>query len=95
MVAVTGLWTVLIVLGWTLVYWPHISHGFSYAEGLQPTVRTDFLDALYLSLVMVATLGLGDIVPDDGWLRIVAPLQALVGFALLTALVSWVSPENR
>lgn len=91
MVAVAGLWTVLIVLGWTLVYWPHISHGFSYAQGLEPTVRADFLDALYLSLVMVATLGLGDIVPADGWLRIIAPLQALVGFALLTALVTWIS----
>lgn len=91
MAAVAGLWTVLIVLGWTLVYWPHVAHGFSYAQGLEPTSRTDFLDALYISLVMVATLGLGDIVPVEGWLRVVAPLQALVGFALLTALVSWIS----
>ncbi|WP_436995276.1 potassium channel family protein [Streptomyces sp. enrichment culture] len=81
----------LIVLGWTLMYWPHLAHGFSYAQGLEPTVRNDFLDALYISLVMVATLGLGDIVPVEGWLRVVAPLQALIGFALLTALVSWVS----
>ncbi|MEV5438488.1 potassium channel family protein [Streptomyces sp. NPDC052682] len=41
-------------------------------------------------LVTVATLGLGDIAPDEGWLRLVSPLEALVGFALLTATVSWV-----
>ncbi|MEU7860038.1 potassium channel family protein [Nonomuraea sp. NPDC049141] len=41
-------------------------------------------------LVTVATLGLGDIVPAEGWLRVVSPLEALIGFVLLTATVSWV-----
>lgn len=45
---------------------------------------------MYLSLVTVATLGLGDIAPAEGWLRLVSPLEALIGFALLTATVSWV-----
>jgi hypothetical protein len=48
------------------------------------------LDALYLSTVAMSTLGFGDIVPVDGWLRLVVPVQALVGFLLLTAAVSWV-----
>jgi hypothetical protein len=38
----------------------------------------------------VATLGFGDIVPESEWLRIVVPAQALIGFALLTAAVTWV-----
>ncbi|MFJ8781962.1 hypothetical protein [Streptomyces sp. NPDC102476] len=33
---------------------------------------------------------MGDIAPAEGWLRLVSPLEALVGFALLTATVSWV-----
>jgi hypothetical protein len=37
-----------------------------------------------------ARLGFGDIVPAAPWLRIAVPLQALVGFVLLTAAVSWV-----
>ena len=37
-----------------------------------------------------ATLGYGDIVPTAGWLRLVAPLQAIIGFALLTGAVSWI-----
>jgi hypothetical protein len=90
MVAVVGTWGCLVVVGWTLVYWPHVPEGFLYGMGLRPSQRTDLFDALYLSLVTVATLGFGDIVPVEGWLRVAVPLQAVVGFALLTAAVSWV-----
>jgi hypothetical protein len=41
-------------------------------------------------MVTVATLGFGDIVPTEEWLRIAVPVQALLGFALLTATVTWV-----
>jgi hypothetical protein len=91
MIAVIFMWTLIIVAGWTLVYWPHVPDGFSYAPGLEPGRRADIVDGLYLSLVMVGTLGLGDIAPTDAWLRIAAPLEALIGFALLTAAVSWIS----
>jgi hypothetical protein len=91
MIVVILMWTLIIVAGWTLVYWPHVPDGFSYAPGLEPGRRADIVDGLYLSLVMVGTLGLGDIAPTDAWLRIVAPLEALIGFALLTAAVSWIS----
>jgi hypothetical protein len=90
MVAVVATWALMIVLGWALIYLPQMPDGFVFASGLQPTRRVDFLDALYLSLVTVATLGFGDIVPVKSWLRLAAPLQALMGFALLTASVSWV-----
>ncbi|MGY1620269.1 potassium channel family protein [Geodermatophilus sp. SYSU D00691] len=83
-------WVLVIVLGWALVYWPHLPSGFVYGSGLDPDTRAGFLDAVYLSTVSVATLGFGDIVPHDPWLRMVVPLQGLVGFALLTAAVSWV-----
>ncbi|MEI7033394.1 potassium channel family protein [Streptomyces pratensis] len=85
------MWTLLVVAGWTLVYWPHMPDSFSYAPGLDPAERADLVDGLYLSLVMVATLGLGDITPTDAWLRLAAPFEALIGFALLTAAVSWIS----
>lgn len=85
-----GTWTSLLVIGWTLVYWPHLPESFSYASGLNPAARNELLDALYLSLVTGATLGYGDIFPTAPWLRLVAPLEAFVGFALLTAAVTWV-----
>lgn len=90
LVAVVGTWGILVVLGWTLIYWPHLPDSFVFSTGLQPARRSDLLDAVYLSLVTAATLGFGDIVPAAGWLRLATPLQALVGFALLTAAVSWV-----
>ncbi|MFL6096661.1 MAG: potassium channel family protein [Blastococcus sp.] len=90
MVVVVLAWVALIVLGWTLIYWPHLAEGFFISEGLKETSSGGFLDALYLSMVTLATLGFGDIVPTDEWLRIAVPVQALLGFALLTAAVTWV-----
>ena len=89
MVGVVLAWVVVLVLGWTLVYWPHLPDGFVYGSGLAPG-RSGFLDAVYLSLVTLATLGFGDIVPESPWLRLTVPGEALVGFVLLTAAVTWV-----
>ncbi|WP_406000274.1 potassium channel family protein [Streptomyces sp. NBC_00829] len=90
MVTVVAMWAGTVVVGWALIYWPHIPDAFSFAAGLDPAEHGGLVDALYISLVTVATLGLGDIAPIESWLRIIAPLEALVGFALLTATVSWV-----
>lgn len=90
MVAVVVTWAFIIVSGWALVYLPHMPEQFSFSEGLEQSEHADLIDSVYLSLVTVATLGIGDIAPTGEWLRVVAPLEALVGFALLTASVSWV-----
>lgn len=87
---VIGMWVVLLVSGAALVYGPHLPEGFVYQSGLTVSERSEVLDALYLSMVTLATLGFGDIVPAAGWLRMVLPLQAVIGFALLTASVTWV-----
>ena len=90
MVVVVMAWVALIVLGWTLIYWPHLDDGFFISEALQHSTRGGLLDALYLSMVTLATLGFGDIVPTAEWLRIAVPLEAMLGFVLLTAVVTWV-----
>lgn len=90
MVAVVFVWLSLIVLGWALVYWPHLPEGFLYSAGLEPAEHDGLADALYLSSVTLGTLGFGDISPVEPWLRFAVPVEALIGFALLTAAVSWV-----
>ncbi|KUL22201.1 potassium channel family protein [Streptomyces regalis] len=90
MVTVVGMWAGTVILGWAIVYWPHMPESFAFSPGSKAAQEPALLDSLYLSLVTVATLGLGDIAPGEGWLRVVSPLEALVGFALLTATVSWV-----
>lgn len=88
MLAVVIIWGVLAVLGWAAVYWPHLDRGFSSAA---PHNSGDgIVDAIYVSLVTISTLGLGDVFPTSSWLRLVNPLEALFGFALLTVAVSWV-----
>jgi hypothetical protein len=87
LVAVVGSWVVLLVLGWALLFWPHIPDGFNYAH---PDQRGPALvDAFNLSLVSLTTLGFGDVTPKAEWLRFVVPLEALVGFGLLSASISW------
>ncbi|MFI6034967.1 potassium channel family protein [Streptomyces sp. NPDC051315] len=90
MVTVVGMWTGTVVIGWAIVYWPHMPEAFTFSPGSEAAREPALLDSVYLSLVVVATLGLGDIAPGEGWLRLVSPLEGLVGFALLTATVSWV-----
>jgi len=83
-------WGALAVLGWAMLYFAQMPDGFAYSSELNPAERHDVFDALYLSLVTVGTLGFGDIVPTSPVLRLLVPLEALFGFMLLTAAVSWV-----
>lgn len=83
-------WITLLVGGGALVYAPHLPEAFLFQSGLDVSGRSDVLDAVYVSAVALATLGLGDVVPTAGWLRIAVPVQALIGFGLLTASVTWV-----
>jgi hypothetical protein len=83
-------WSVMIVAGWTLVYLPHMPEGFYFGGPPHPGDSSDLVASIYLSLVAVATLGFGDITPAYPALRMVVPLQALVGFVLFTAAISWI-----
>jgi hypothetical protein len=82
-------WGFTAVVGWALIYFAQMPGGFVYGSELDPAARHDLIDALYLSLVSIATLGFGDLVPTSVSLRLAAPLEALFGFMLVTAAVSW------
>jgi len=83
-------WGLLLAVGWALIYWPHLPDAFLLGTGLPPEEQDSFIDALYVSLVTLGTLGYGDIAPRAEWLRLAGPLQAFIGFASLTAVISWV-----
>ena len=89
MVAAILVWVLLQGLGWALIYLPHVPGGFTYSSGVDPGRYPDFLEALYVSLVPLATLGFGDMVATEPWIRALAPVQALVGFTVLTAALTW------
>ena len=83
-------WTLMLILGWALVYWPHLPDQFQIAQGIPPAAQGDILDAVYVSAVTLSTLGFGDIVAEATPLRLALVTEALVGFALLSAAISWV-----
>lgn len=90
LLGVIGVWALLVVAGWTLIYLPRMPQGFHFGSSLDPAASSDLVASLYLSLVAVTTLGFGDITPADPFLRIGVPVQALLGFILLTVGISWV-----
>jgi len=90
LLAVIASWAALLAIGWAFVFWPHLARGFLLAPGLSASAQGGFIDALYISLVTLTTLGYGDITPTSSWLKVLVPFEALVGFGLLTASLSWV-----
>ena len=80
-------WAVLLICGFALLYLPHVPESFTLA----PELRDDpaALTSLYFSVVTLATLGYGEATPTGDILQVLAPLEAMVGFGLLTASISW------
>jgi Ion channel len=88
-VAVVATWAALLAVGWALVFLPHLPEGFTFDPGLDPGDHSAFLDALYVSLVNLTSLGYGDIAPASSLLRLLGPIETFFGLGLLTASISW------
>lgn len=87
-VSVIGFWTAFLAVGWALIYVPHLPAAFQYSSGVP--ARGGFAEAVYVSLVAMTTVGFGGIVAETAPLRLALVLEAMLGFALLTAAISWV-----
>lgn len=88
-IAVLASWTLMLVVGWALIFLPHLPDGFSFDPGLDPADHTGFAEALYISLVNISSLGYGDISPEAAGLRILGPVETIFGLGLLTASIAW------
>lgn len=80
-------WAALTWFGFALIYLPHLQSGF-YRLGAQGIVRHSLLEAMSLSLGALITLSEGSYATQH-WLQIVRGAQAVFGFGLLSASVSW------
>lgn len=90
MVIIIALWVAALIIGFSLIYWPSMPEAFIYSSALEAKAGGDYVDALYYSWVTQSTLGYGTIAPEQGAFRILAPLQATLGFAFFTLFVTWV-----
>lgn len=83
--AVVCSWAILLLLGWALIYLPHYPGDFTVGAG----ASTPLVGSIHFSLATLTTLGSSSAAPRAAWLQIVSPLEALIGFGLLTAAVAY------
>jgi Ion channel len=88
-VAVIATWGMLLAVGWALVFLPQLPGGFVFDSELDPAAHSGFVDALYISLVNLTSLGYGDISPGSSAMQLLGPLETIFGLGLLTASISW------
>jgi hypothetical protein len=82
------MWVLFMVLGFAFIYAPFMHNQFSLAPGLDPSRHHGFVDALNVSLGSLITVG-GDFNAKSKLIRLAMGVEALIGFGLLTASVSW------
>lgn len=81
-----AVWAFLLVVAFALIYYPWMER-FLVSPG---SLRAHWVEALYYSGFAAATLGTGDIVPDQPALRLLTVVEAISGFALVTAGLSYI-----
>jgi hypothetical protein len=89
LILIIAFWATMLIVGWAFLFWPHAPDNLSFQPGTEHGGLHNLVDVLYLSLTTLTTLGYGDVTPDAAWLRVVGPIEALLGFGLLTASISW------
>jgi hypothetical protein len=87
--ATVFVWALMIVLGFALIYHPFLGREFVMAPGLDIRDHQTFFDGFNVSLGSLISLG-GDFNTNSRWLRFAMGLEAVAGFVLLTASLSWV-----
>jgi hypothetical protein len=81
-------WVILVWFGFALLYFPHLHSGFSYDQSIPPTHRHGLIAALNLSIGALITLTDG-MTASLPFLQLLRGVEAILGFGLLTASVSW------
>jgi hypothetical protein len=76
----------LLILGYALVYWPHLPADFNVQEKAQSSRA---IEALYFSGITFTTLGYGDIAPRSTPMRLLALSEALTGFGFISLAVTY------
>ena len=83
-----NIWTALLWLGWSLVFWAWPG-ALEVAKTGQPA---SFGEVVYFVGYSISTLGLGDIVATSTVWRVLTDITAISGFFLLTFAITFVVP---
>jgi hypothetical protein len=80
-------WALLILFGFALIYWANLAT-FAVVPGMDPSRPRVFIDAFNISLGALITIA-GDFNANSKLMRLLMGSEAVIGFGLLTASVSW------
>ncbi|MGF1472257.1 MAG: potassium channel family protein [Rubrobacteraceae bacterium] len=80
-----ALWMTIEIVGFGFVYYSRMDW-LSFTGGATP----NFLNMIYLSGITITTLGYGDITPQNTLFGIVAFIQALIGFSIITLFITYI-----
>ena len=81
-------WVALVWLGFALVYFPRVAVGFDFSHASSASSHKGIVEAMSLSLESLITISEGAYAKLH-WLQFVQGMEAVIGFGLLTASVSW------
>jgi hypothetical protein len=82
-------WGISLVVGFAIIYRPLLPRAFLFTNGLDEHAFISFRGAVDLSLNSLMTQATG-VYPRYVWLQLLMGAEAVLGFALLTASISWI-----
>ena len=82
------LWVVFTVVGFGLIYWPHLPTSFVAETGIPESRWAQLPKACISSVDALITLSEG-LNAKPAWLQALRGAEAIMGFGLLTASMSW------
>lgn len=86
MPALVGIYVLFSILGFALIYYPHMPEEFMVAAKVH---GSRWMNSLYYSGVTLTTLGYGDIMPLTDEMRFLSFMEAAVGLGLISLAISY------
>lgn len=87
-----GVYILLSILGFTLIYYPRMPDEFLVATEVQ---GSRWINSLYFSGVTLTTLGYGDIMPRTNEMRLLSFTEAASGLGLISLAISYLVAVYR
>jgi Ion channel len=86
MPALVGLYILLLILGFALIYYPHMPEHFTLNAN---AASGRWIESFYFSGITLTTLGYGDIVPRTNMMRVLVFVEAGAGFGLISLSITY------
>lgn len=81
-------WATLLLFGISLIVWPQLGTGIVQSNG--SGLDASFVTAIYYAGFSVTTLGVGDLVPQTHFARMVTITAAAIGFSFFTLVLAYI-----